>query len=226
MGAHKTAPLDATQTGWACSCGMTFSSDAGFAYCPNGPQPCKCYSCGGECGGNDDPGWCGPTVADAEGRPVCGVCRELATVWGDYRVGVKAAIDQDRVRVTVKFGESAWLNPASARALAAYLVARADELDAQLGTTTEATALAEWRAGPNTDAAREADPYAQRFNEELHDTPGGPWPAQWPQGKASPDATPCCDMAGQPWPHRAGCSRWTTNRLGLTDPAEAGQVPQ
>jgi hypothetical protein len=76
----------------------------------------------------------------------------MADVWGDHRTGLQAAICQDRVRVQVKFGESAWLNPASAVAFAGVLLERALELHAtraadlaelrELAATTQAAATA------------------------------------------------------------------------------------
>lgn len=95
--------------------------------CYNAPA-CECYSCDRQCGGTIHPQSCGPVEADPEGRPICQACREMAQVWGDHRTGLQASICQDRVRVQVKFGESAWVNPESARAFAAVLTELADRL--------------------------------------------------------------------------------------------------
>ena len=96
--------------------------------CYNAPA-CECYSCDRQCGGTIHPDSCGPVEADAEGRPICRACREMAQVWGDHRTGLQATVSQDRVRVAVKFGESAWLNPESARAFAGVLMEQAARLD-------------------------------------------------------------------------------------------------
>lgn len=34
---HVVSPLDAEQDGWRCSCGRTFTSESGFAVCPDAP---------------------------------------------------------------------------------------------------------------------------------------------------------------------------------------------
>lgn len=98
---------------------------------------CPCYSCDRQCGGTIHPQSCGPVEADAEGRPICATCRDLAQVWGDHGTGVRAEVSQDRVRVAVKFGESCWMNPNSARRLAAIL----NDLAARLDKDREADAL-------------------------------------------------------------------------------------
>lgn len=112
--------------------------------------PCECYSCDGQCGGTAHPGWCGPTEEDAEGRPICVACREMAQAWGDHRTGLQAAVCQDRVRVQVKFGESCWLNPASARAFAVVLLGKAAELDRERAEAASAQASEFLSADDNT----------------------------------------------------------------------------
>jgi hypothetical protein len=135
----------------ADNCGPTGAHHAGYipsplsagGAVPYTPAPCSCASCGGECGGSNDPahGSCGP-LADVDGRPICESCRELAQVWGDYRVGVKVSTDQDRVRVRVAFGESAWLDPVAARHLAAVLADMASALDRSRAEAARAEAEA------------------------------------------------------------------------------------
>jgi len=34
---HVVSPLDGEQDGWRCSCGRTFTSESGFAVCPDAP---------------------------------------------------------------------------------------------------------------------------------------------------------------------------------------------
>jgi hypothetical protein len=113
-----------------CPARASYATDLGTPAVPYTPAPCSCYSCDRQCGGSNDPahGSCGP-LAEVDGRQICESCRELGDVYDDHRTGVKVSIDQDRVRTRVVFGESAWLDPAAARHLAAVLTAQADKLD-------------------------------------------------------------------------------------------------
>lgn len=89
---------------------------------------CRCHSCGGQCGGTNLPGSCG-ALADVAGYLVCEVCRGAADVWDHQRTGVRAALDQDKIRVRVIYGESAWLDARGARVLAELLHRHAAALD-------------------------------------------------------------------------------------------------
>lgn len=122
--------------------------------CYNAPA-CPCYSCDRQCGGTIHPQSCGPVEADAEGRPICRTCRDLAQVWGDHRTGLQATVTQDRVRVAVKFGESAWLNPESARAFAGVLMEQAARLDKQReADALDAATIAAYHAGADAPTMR------------------------------------------------------------------------
>lgn len=98
--------------------------------------PCACWSCDGQCGGTQDPDSCGPLAPDADGKPICEGCQEMAGVFGLDRVGVQVTISQDRVRLALKWTSAPglpaiWLTAASARRLAQQLTERAAELEAQ-----------------------------------------------------------------------------------------------
>jgi len=99
------------------------------------PTGCGCYSCGGECGGSQAPGACGP-LADVAGRQVCEACRNAADVFANddsRRLGLRAVTDGERVTVTAGvFGHHPkFLNfsPAMARLFAARLTELADQAE-------------------------------------------------------------------------------------------------
>ncbi len=93
---------------------------------------CVCWSCNRQCGGTVHEQSCGP-LADLDGRLVCAACRKAADVIDTERAGLKATIDQERVRLRADvwnpYASSAWLDARQARHLAAVLVERAAELD-------------------------------------------------------------------------------------------------
>jgi hypothetical protein len=95
---------------------------------------CRCWSCDRQCGGDPRPGWCGP-VADVDGRPICEACRKKADVFDTERHGaaVSSTLDQDQVQLRADVFDprapTLWLDPASARHLAALLIHHADQLD-------------------------------------------------------------------------------------------------
>jgi hypothetical protein len=104
----------------------------------NRATPCACWSCDRQCGGSVAPGSCGPCEPDEIGRLLCDACREHADVIDNDHHGIKA--------VANPYGEvhvepSVWdtlrspklnLSPATARALAARLLAVADQAEADL----------------------------------------------------------------------------------------------
>jgi hypothetical protein len=98
---------------------------------PATPGPCQCWSCDGQCGGTALSTSCGP-LAVVDGRPICAVCRGQADVFGNDLVGAQVTIDQDRVRLALRWAgplDSVWLDARSARHLAAVLIQRASELE-------------------------------------------------------------------------------------------------
>jgi hypothetical protein len=99
------------------------------------PGPCACWSCDGQCGGTALSTSCGPLAA-VDGRPICAVCRGQADVFGNDLVGAQVTIDQDRVRLALRWAgplDSVWLDARSARHLAAVLTQRASELEQATG---------------------------------------------------------------------------------------------
>jgi hypothetical protein len=105
----------------------------------NRATPCACWSCDRQCGGSVDPGSCGPCEPDEIGRLLCDACRSMADVLDNDRYGIKVSANPYDGRV--KIDPNVWdslrsymlsLSPATARALAARLLAVADQAEAGL----------------------------------------------------------------------------------------------
>jgi hypothetical protein len=104
----------------------------------NMAAPCACWSCDRQCGGSAGPGSCGPCEPDEIGRLLCQACRGRADVIDNDRHGIKAVANPyGEVHVDPNVWESFRshtlnLSPATARALAARLLAMADRAEAAL----------------------------------------------------------------------------------------------